>query len=78
MRERGTDIIIAELLRAERVRAGLTQARLADALGAPQSFVAKLENGERRLLLLDAIAVSDILGFDLPTFCQKIKTSLKG
>jgi transcriptional regulator with XRE-family HTH domain len=41
------------LLRDTRKRAGLTQTQLAAILGTPQSFIAKVENGERRLDVLE-------------------------
>ena len=44
-------------LRAARLAAGLTQAQVASALGKPQSFVSKCENGERRV---DAIEFADL------------------
>jgi transcriptional regulator with XRE-family HTH domain len=44
------------LLRDTRKRAGLTQAQLAERLGVPQSLVAKVENGERRLDVLEFAA----------------------
>jgi transcriptional regulator with XRE-family HTH domain len=46
-----------ERLRAARLAAGLTQAEVASALGKPQSFVSKSENGERRV---DAIEFADL------------------
>ncbi|WP_438821564.1 helix-turn-helix domain-containing protein [Klebsiella variicola] len=36
-------------LREIRIKKGITQERLAQALKRPQSFVAKVESGERRL-----------------------------
>jgi transcriptional regulator with XRE-family HTH domain len=36
-------------LRAARMRAGLTQAQAAKALGKPQSYLSKCESGERRV-----------------------------
>lgn len=38
-----------ERLRAARLEAGLTQVEVAEALGAPQTFVSKIELGERRI-----------------------------
>lgn len=38
-------------LRAMRLEAGLTQSTVATALGKPQSYVSKLESGERSLRL---------------------------
>ena len=52
------------LLRDERIRAGLTQQVVADRLGAPQSYVAKYEGGERRLDILEFIAVARAIGRD--------------
>jgi len=72
MRTRSSHFVIAERLKAERLKAGFTQSRLAVAVGAPQSFIAKLESGERRLLLSDMIAISKALKFDLATFCNEI------
>ena len=46
-----------ERLRAARLAAGLTQAQVASALGKPQSFMSKSENGERRV---DAVEFADL------------------
>ena len=45
------------LLKDARKSAGLTQAEVAGRLKKPQSFVAKYENGERRLDVLEFVAV---------------------
>ena len=42
--------------------AKLTQAALAERLGRPQSFIAKVENGERRLDVVEFVAVIKALG----------------
>ena len=44
--------------------AGLTQQQVADKLGRPQSFVAKYEGGERRLDVVEFIAIIRALGAD--------------
>lgn len=41
-----------------RKRSGLTQQQVADALGKPQSFVAKVERCERRLDVVEFIAMA--------------------
>ena len=52
---------IAKLV-AARTEAGFTQRDLAQALGKPPSWVAKVEQGERRLDLIEFIAVARALG----------------
>jgi transcriptional regulator with XRE-family HTH domain len=51
-----------EAIQAARKRAGLTQKQLADRLGRPQSFLAKYESGERRLDVIEFVAVSRAIG----------------
>jgi len=50
--------IFLEQLVAARQAAGLTQQVLADRLGRPQSFVAKYENGERRLDVVEFLEIA--------------------
>ncbi len=40
---------IIERLKTARTESGLSQQEVADKLGKPQSFVSKIESGERRL-----------------------------
>ena len=44
--------------------AGVTQAELAARLGKPQSFVSKVERGERRLDVMEFCQVAEALGID--------------
>ena len=52
------------LLHRARKEAGLTQAELAERLLKPQSFVAKVEGGERRLDVIEFIQVLHAIGAD--------------
>jgi ribosome-binding protein aMBF1 (putative translation factor) len=45
-------------------KAGLTQAEPAKNLGEYQSFVARLESGQRRVDLVEFLDLADMLGFD--------------
>ncbi len=47
-----------------RQRAGLTQQRVADRLGKPQSWIAKIEGCERRLDLTEFIAIAHAMEID--------------
>jgi transcriptional regulator with XRE-family HTH domain len=49
-------------LRQAREAAGLTQARVADELGRPQSFVSKCESGERRIDVTELATFARLYG----------------
>lgn len=55
---------LAALLVEKRKQAGMTQAAVATALGRHQPFVANIENGERRLDVVEFLALAEIVGFD--------------
>lgn len=52
------------LLRDLRVGAGLTQVMLAKKLGNTQTFISKVERGERRLDLVEFVEVCEALSID--------------
>ena len=56
--------VFGELMVAARKRAGFTQQKLAKRLGKPQSFVAKYEGGERRIDIVEFIAIARAIGAD--------------
>jgi transcriptional regulator with XRE-family HTH domain len=56
---------IAAKVRSRRIQNNLTQHKLAQALGQPQSFISKLETGERTLGFLEAIRLARVLRLDL-------------
>ena len=60
----GGQSAFCELMIKARKAAGLTQRELADRLHKPQSFVAKYEGGERRLDVVEFIAIARALGAD--------------
>jgi transcriptional regulator with XRE-family HTH domain len=62
---------LIDLLIQYREAAGMTQAELAARLGQYQSFVARLESGQRRIDVVEFLELSEILGFDA---VQAIKT----
>jgi len=68
---------LLEVLVAARKAAGLTQQKLADRLGQHQSFVAKYENGERRIDLIEFVSLARALERDpevlLREFLQRME-----
>jgi transcriptional regulator with XRE-family HTH domain len=52
------------ILVAARHRSGVRQQALAKKLGRPQSFIAKYEGGERRIDVIEFIAIARALGAD--------------
>ena len=50
---------------------GLTQTDIALQLGKPQSYVSKYERGERRLDIVELIAVAKTLGVDPAQLCSE-------
>lgn len=70
---RSTDHVrLIEILVRARKAAGLTQAQVADKLGKPQSFVAKYENGERRLDVVEFVAIARALNADPLTLLKAL------
>jgi transcriptional regulator with XRE-family HTH domain len=55
---------LIQLLVAARRQAGVRQQALAKKLGKPQSFVAKYEGGERRIDVVEFIAIVEAIGAD--------------
>ncbi|MBI2764715.1 MAG: helix-turn-helix transcriptional regulator [Chloroflexi bacterium] len=52
-------------IRAARQQRGITQKNLARSIGKPQSFMSKVENGERRLDVVELLEVAEVLGVPL-------------
>lgn len=55
---------IGKRLAAIRLAANVTQEAIAAALGKPQSFVSSLENGQRRLDLIEFLRITEVLKVD--------------
>ena len=63
---------LLERLVDERKRAKLTQEGLASMIGWPQSDISKVETGERRLDVIELIAISEAIGFDSSLLIQEL------
>lgn len=55
---------LIDRLVAARTDAGLTQQAVADRLGKPQSYVAKVEGLERRLDVIEFLTMAGAIGLD--------------
>lgn len=63
---------VISALKQARVRQNITQTAIATALGRPQSFIAKVESGERRLDVVEFIRLAQLLGMDWQSELQSI------
>lgn len=61
------------LLIQARKAAALTQAEVAARLGRPQSYISKIESGERRLDLIEFLELAPILGLDAAAVIQQLQ-----
>jgi transcriptional regulator with XRE-family HTH domain len=55
---------LRSLILDARKGAGLSQAAVADKLGRPQSYVADIERNERRIDVIEFLALAEAIGFD--------------
>nr|WP_206615447.1 helix-turn-helix transcriptional regulator [Solirhodobacter olei] len=67
-----------DALRSARQGAGLTQQQVADRLGRPQSFVAKVEGYERRLDVVEFLHLCRAIGIDASAMIDKLKVEAGG
>ena len=69
---------VLRLLKSQRKRARLNQAELAQRVGETQSFISKVERGERRLDVIELRAFCAALGTTLPAFVKRLEAELAG
>jgi transcriptional regulator with XRE-family HTH domain len=63
-----SEAILRECLTQARETAGVTQAELGRRLGKPQSYISKIETGERRIDFIGLLAVLDAISVDIHRF----------
>jgi transcriptional regulator with XRE-family HTH domain len=68
--------VLLDLLRETRQAAQLTQVQLAKRIGQSQSFVSKVEIGERRLDVIQLRTLCQALGTTLPAFIAQLEERL--
>jgi len=68
--------ILRQILKRARKSAELTQQEVAVLLGKPQSFVAKYENGERQLYVLELMKVLSALNQRPDAFIMELSNAI--
>lgn len=68
--------VLTRLLKKIRTDAGLTQAKCAEAMGHPQSFISDVEKGIRRLDLVQLRDLCAVLSYDLVRFVGEYEEAL--
>lgn len=64
--------LLRKELRAARLTAGLRQVDVAKLFSKPQSYVAKVERGERRLDFIETLNLCKVIGLDPRRLVKKL------
>ncbi|WP_267330514.1 MULTISPECIES: helix-turn-helix domain-containing protein [unclassified Gilliamella] len=65
--------LVIHTLKEVRIKQNITQEKLAQALNRPQSFIAKVESGERQLDVVEFVHIARLLSINPETVVKKIK-----
>jgi len=68
------ELLVKELTK-KRKAVGLTQDQLANELQVYQSYIARLESGQRRVDVVEFIKLSEVLKFDAATLIEELSNS---
>ncbi|WP_010069396.1 helix-turn-helix transcriptional regulator [Rhizobium sp. CIAT894] len=66
------EVLVAAIAEQRRAK-GLSQAQVAKALGRHQPFIANIESGERRVDLLELLALADIIELDVHALIDRLQ-----
>lgn len=70
------NLVIVELLYRLRISAGVTQQQLSAILKVPQSYISKIETGERRIDLIELREICKALNSNLTEFVVMLEKEL--
>lgn len=65
--------MVIKALREARIACGITQQEVARAFGRPQSFIAKVESGERRLDVVEFVRLCRLLNIEPASIVNKLE-----
>ena len=68
--------VVLRLMKAARKKSGVTQVELAERLGQTQSFVSKIERGDRRLDIVQLRSILREFSVTLPQFVAQLEADL--
>jgi transcriptional regulator with XRE-family HTH domain len=69
-------LVVTELLYRLRTNAGITQTELANALQMPQSFISKIETGERKINIIELNELCKALGSNIVEFVTVLEKEI--
>ena len=72
----GELLILGRVLVEARERAGLKQSDVAAKLGVPASYLSKIENGTRRLDVIELIRMAEAMGIDPAEIVGKLQEEI--
>ena len=70
-------ITLGQVLVATRERAGLKQSDVAAKLGLPASYLSKIENGSRRLDVIELLQIAEAMGVDAAEVVRELENALQ-
>ena len=70
-------VTLGQVLVSARERAGLKQSDVAAKLGLPASYLSKIENGSRRLDVIELLQIAEAIGTDPAEIVRELQRALK-
>jgi transcriptional regulator with XRE-family HTH domain len=64
--------LLLQILKEARLEAGMRQVDVAKVLNRPQSYVAKIESGERKIDFIEVLEFTKALGLDPVSLVKKL------